>query len=69
MHAAGICLGTIQARTHVQLALACPQSVIRVGTDYDLPCSTCRVIVGIGVTNALIMLLPLALLGSSPATM
>ena len=23
MHAAGICLGTIQARTHVQLALAC----------------------------------------------
>ena len=30
MHAAGICLGTIQARTHVQLALACPQSMIRV---------------------------------------
>ena len=25
MHAAGICLGTIQARTHVQLALACQQ--------------------------------------------
>ena len=27
-HAAGICLGTIQARTHVQLALACQQSMI-----------------------------------------
>ena len=27
MHAAGICLGTIQARTHVQLALACQQSL------------------------------------------
>ena len=30
MHAAGICLGTIQARTLVQLALACQQSMIRV---------------------------------------
>ena len=30
MHAAGICLGTIHARTHVQLALACQQSMIRV---------------------------------------
>ena len=29
MHAAGISLGTIQARTHVQLALACQQSMIR----------------------------------------
>ena len=29
MHAAGIRLGTIQARTHVQLALACQQSLIR----------------------------------------
>ena len=27
-HAAGICLGTIQTRTHVQLALACQQSMI-----------------------------------------
>ena len=27
MHAAGICLGTIQARTYVQLALACQQSL------------------------------------------
>ena len=27
---AGICLGTIQARTHVQLALACQQYMIRV---------------------------------------
>ena len=30
MHAAGICLGTIQARTHVQLALVFQQSMIRV---------------------------------------
>ena len=29
-HVAGVCLGTIQARTHVQLALACQQSMIRV---------------------------------------
>ena len=29
MHAAGICLGTTQARTHVQLALACQQSMTR----------------------------------------
>ena len=28
MHAAGLCLGTVQARTHVQLALACQQSLI-----------------------------------------
>ena len=29
-HAAGVCLGTIQAFTHVQLALACQQSVLKV---------------------------------------
>ena len=29
-HAAGLCLGTIQARTHVQLALACQQSMLSV---------------------------------------
>ena len=29
-HAAGVCLGTIQARTHVQLALACQQSLLKV---------------------------------------
>ena len=28
MHAAGNCLGTMQARTHVQLALACQRSMI-----------------------------------------
>ena len=28
LHAAGLCLGTIQARTHVQLALAYQQSLI-----------------------------------------
>ena len=29
-HAAGVCLGTIQARYHVQLALACQRSTLRV---------------------------------------
>ena len=29
-HAAGSCLGRIQARTHVQLALACQQSLLKV---------------------------------------
>ena len=29
-YAAGVCLGTIQARTHVQLALACQQSMLSV---------------------------------------
>ena len=29
-HAAGICLGTLQARTHVQLALACQLSILKV---------------------------------------
>ena len=28
MHAAGICVGTIQVRTHVELALACRRSMI-----------------------------------------
>ena len=28
LHAAGLCLGTTQARTHVQLALACQRSMI-----------------------------------------
>ena len=29
-HAAGVCLGTIQARSHLQLALACQRSTLRV---------------------------------------
>ena len=29
-HAAGVCLGTIQARTHIQLALACQRSMLKV---------------------------------------
>ena len=29
-HAAGVCLGTVQARTHVQLALACQRSTLSV---------------------------------------
>ena len=40
LHAAGVCLGTIQAHTHVQLALACqrfiifPQSKLRLTTQH-----------------------------------
>ena len=29
-HAAGVCLGTTQARSHVQLALSCQQSLLKV---------------------------------------
>ena len=29
-HAAGICLGTIQARTHIQLALTCQQPLLKI---------------------------------------
>ena len=43
MHAAGICLGTIQARTHVQLALVCQQSMIRV---QDRLCHTMQFVYG-----------------------
>ena len=32
-HAAGVCLGTMQARTHVQLALACQRSMILTQTS------------------------------------
>ena len=69
MHAAGICLGTIQARTHVQLALACQQSMIRV---QHRPRLTMQHVYGhsgnLG-TNALTTPLPLAHLGSSRAMM
>ena len=65
-----VCLGTIQARAHVQLALACQQStsisVPSVGCGS--PCSTCMVMVEFGVTNVLIMLLHLAHSDSSLAT-
>ena len=60
MHAAGFCLGTIQARTHVQLALACQQSMIRVRHGLRL---TMQHVYGHS-GNALTMLLPLAHLGS-----
>ena len=33
-HAAGVCLGTIQARTHVQLALACQQSMLQLSMQH-----------------------------------
>ena len=61
MHAVGICLGTIQARTHVQLALACQQSVIRVQHRLRLTKQHAYGHSGNLGTNALIVLLPLAL--------
>ena len=56
-HAAGVCLGTIQARTHVQLALACQQSMISVHPTQATahPCNTCLVTVEIWVMNVLTM--------------
>ena len=56
MHAAGFCLGTIQARTHVPLALACQQSIIHAQCRLRLTMQH----VEIWVTNVLIMLLHLA---------
>ena len=53
-HAAGVCLGTIQARTHVQLALACQQSMLKVQRNGS-PCNTCTAIQGIWEMNVLIM--------------
>ena len=54
-------LALVLARSHVQLALACQESMIRA--------HMCLVTVELWVTNAPIMLLPLALLGSSLAIM
>ena len=53
-HAASVCLGTIQARTHVQLALACQRSMIFGQTqNFDSPCNTCMATVEIWVMNVL----------------
>ena len=59
-HAAGSCLGTIQARTHVQLALACQQSLLKVQHMLVLPCNMCTFIQGSWELNVQIMLLRLA---------
>ena len=69
MHAVSICLGTIEARTHVQLALACQQSMIRVQHRLRFTMQHVFGYSGIWVTNAPITLLPLALMGLSLATM
>ena len=69
MHAAGICLCTIQARTHVQLALACQQSMIRVQHRLRLIMHHVFGHGGNWVMNALIMLLLLAHVDSSLAIM
>ena len=54
-HAAGVCLGTIQARTHVQFARACQQSMLSVQHRLRLPCNTCTATAGTWRMNVLIM--------------
>ena len=66
LHAAGLCLGTIQARTHVQLALACQRSMIFAQRKLRLPCSTYMVAVEIWVMDVLTMPLHLAHSGLPP---
>ena len=67
MHAACICLGTIQARTHVQLALVC-QSVICAQHRLRLTMQHVYGHTVIWVMNVPIMLLHLVHLALSPAT-
>ena len=46
----------MQARTHVQLALACQQSMLKVSrTGCGSPCNTCTATPGIWEMNVLIM--------------
>ena len=46
-HAAGVCLGTILTRTHVQLALACQRvHDLRPTHGFGSPCNTCTVKMG-----------------------
>ena len=67
-HAVGVCFGTVQARTHVQLALACQQSMLSAQqrlrltmqhvhghSNFDSPCNTCTATPGTWEMNVLIM--------------
>ena len=47
--------GTIQARTHVRLALHVSGRRHAANTGYDLPCNTCTATLGTWVMNVLIM--------------
>ena len=68
-HAAGVCLGTIQARTHVQLAHACQRSMLCTQHRLRLNMHATRVrTLGIWVMNVPIMPLHLVHLASSPVT-
>ena len=68
MRAAGVCLGTIQARTHVQLAIACQQALIHAQRRLRFTVQQVYGRRGTWVTNVLSMLLHTARLGSSLAT-
>ena len=66
-HAAGVCLGTIQART--RSAGTCMSAVDAVpNTSYGLPCNTCTDTLGIWVMNVPIMPLHLVHWASFPVT-
>ena len=67
-HAAGVCLGTVQARTFFQVHLHVGGRRYALNTSYGLPCNTCADKVGIWVMNVPIMLLHLVHLASFPAT-
>ena len=54
-HAAGVCLSTIQARTHNQLALVCQQSMLKVQHKLLLTMQQCTAVQGIWEMNVLIM--------------
>ena len=62
-HAAGVCLGTIQARTHVQLALACQQSMLKVQHRLRLTEQHVHGHTGTWVMNVLIVPAALGALG------
>ena len=54
-HAAGVCLGTIHACTHVQLGLSGQQLVLKSSAVYYLPCNMSTVTRKILETNARIV--------------
>ena len=68
-HAAGVCLGTIQARTLMfNWRLHVSGRRYATNTGYGSPCNTCTDTLGTWVLNVLIMPLRLVHLASSPVT-
>ena len=66
-HAAGVCLGTIQAQAHIfNWRLHVSRRRYAPNTGYGLPCNTCTDPLGTWVMNVLIMPLRLVHLASPP---